>query len=499
MAKSSVVPAMKGEEGGIQAPVNLSEISAESATKAAGGSSVGDEVELKEEVFNINLDTWAVKIDEKEESSFLFDPSKGNVIFASAIHGWAFSVDDFAQLHCERLKLSRPLLRRALWGDYYYRPKTNTIVTGEKAAAAAKGKNMAVSLMLETLWQVYDCVYQNHAPNRVEKVMKVLGISDSVPARDVSSPSPKIRIQSIMKAWLPLPAKVLSMVVRALPSPKEAQTRRINKLWPSIVDSLEMKFDTLFSSDQEVLLSKLEKVKADIESCNTSPDAECVVFVSKMFAVPKSSLPELKPTLTTQPQESGVASESFKGLQWLPEFPSTMLQIDESIWGGVLGSQGTVPPPGKLLSLNARSNRNAIKDRPGADAIEDYGDNLNEVETFVAFARVFSGVLTSDKPVFVLGPKYNPSQPSQGDFSHMSLVQKPLPLYMMMGRDLSPIPAAWAGNVIGIGSLGSHVLKTATLSSTPNCCSLTPMVFQVCLDVLLCLLLPMTFPLFQLC
>lgn len=48
-------------------------------------------------------------------------------------------------------------------------------------------------------------------------------------------------------------------------------------------------------------------------------------------------------------------------------------------------------------------------------------------------------------------------------------------LYLLMGRDLQTLKEAPAGNVIGIGSLDEHVLKTATLSDTIACPSFTEM------------------------
>lgn len=88
--------------------------------------------------------------------------------------------------------------------------------------------------------------------------------------------------------------------------------------------------------------------------------------------------------------------------------------------------------------------------------------------------------LHADTPVFVLGPKYDPYAPTASECDHISQVSAPIDLYMMMGRDLSPMPAAYAGSIVGIGGLGSHVLKTATLCTTPACTSLSPMTFQVC-------------------
>ena len=42
-------------------------------------------------------------------------------------------------------------------------------------------------------------------------------------------------------------------------------------------------------------------------------------------------------------------------------------------------------------------------------------------------------------------------------------------LYLLMGRELETLDSVPAGNVLGIGGLESHVLKSATISSTVTC------------------------------
>lgn len=42
-------------------------------------------------------------------------------------------------------------------------------------------------------------------------------------------------------------------------------------------------------------------------------------------------------------------------------------------------------------------------------------------------------------------------------------------LYLLMGRELETLDSVPAGNVLGIGGLESHVLKSATISSTVAC------------------------------
>ena len=42
-------------------------------------------------------------------------------------------------------------------------------------------------------------------------------------------------------------------------------------------------------------------------------------------------------------------------------------------------------------------------------------------------------------------------------------------IFLLMGRDLELVEEAAAGNVVGIAGLDRHVLRSATLSSTPIC------------------------------
>lgn len=42
--------------------------------------------------------SWAIDLDERKESSLFFSPAKGNVVFTSAIDGWAFEYVPLAQV-----------------------------------------------------------------------------------------------------------------------------------------------------------------------------------------------------------------------------------------------------------------------------------------------------------------------------------------------------------------------------------------------------------------
>jgi ribosome assembly protein 1 len=122
-----------------------------------------------------------------------------------------------------------------------------------------------------------------------------------------------------------------------------------------------------------------------------------------------------------------------------------------------------------------------------------------EHRTFVGFARVLCGVLRPDTPLFVIGPKYVPKHVPAGTATapgpadtelpsgrqlelaapHLAHAPARLPVYMMMGRELATLPCAPAGMVVAIGGLAEHIVKTATLATTPACPSLNSLRYQV--------------------
>ena len=94
---------------------------------------------------------------EKEDEDLYFAPERGNVLFASAIDGWAFRLGKFARLYGDKLGIKERNLRKVLWGDWYLDPKTKRVV-GRKKLAGRNLKPMFVQFVLENIWRVYDTV-----------------------------------------------------------------------------------------------------------------------------------------------------------------------------------------------------------------------------------------------------------------------------------------------------------------------------------------------------
>lgn len=95
--------------------------------------------------------------EEKEDEDIYFAPERGNVLFASAIDGWAFRLGKFARLYADKLGIKEGNLRRVLWGDWYLDPKTKRVV-GRNKLGGRNLKPLFVQFVLENIWRVYDTV-----------------------------------------------------------------------------------------------------------------------------------------------------------------------------------------------------------------------------------------------------------------------------------------------------------------------------------------------------
>lgn len=95
------------------------------------------------------------QFEDKDDEDLYFSPEKFNVIFASAIDGWAFTVKDFAAIHEKKLGVKREILEKVLWGDYYLDPKTKRILQ-QKHLKGRNLKPMFVQFALDNIWAIYE-------------------------------------------------------------------------------------------------------------------------------------------------------------------------------------------------------------------------------------------------------------------------------------------------------------------------------------------------------
>jgi len=104
---------------------------------------------------NVSTSDVPTEYEEKSDEHIYFAPENNNVIFSSAIDGWAFTPRQFAAIYDKKLGMKREILEKTLWGDFYLDPKTKRVL-GSKHLKGRNLKPMFVQLVLEPIWAVYE-------------------------------------------------------------------------------------------------------------------------------------------------------------------------------------------------------------------------------------------------------------------------------------------------------------------------------------------------------
>ena len=367
------------------------------------------------------------QFEERDDEDLYFAPERYNVIFASAIDGWAFTVRQFAGIYEKKLGIKKAVLEKVLWGDFYLDPKTKKIL-GKKHLKGRALKPIFVQLVLEPIWTVYEATTGGGMGKGdqalLEKVTKSLAIT--LPPHIARSREPKAILQALFAAWLPLSTALLVSVIEYLPSPPDAQAARLPAM---LEESLGAKgIDTL--------------VRDAMISFKTEEHAPVVAYVSKMVAIPESELPKSR---RSGPGTTLTADEA-REMARIKRAEIAKAQADAN------GENGVRAIAGGMSTM-----------RIGEDVDGTTGpEQLDDPEHLIGFARLYSGTLSVGDEIHVIPPKFNPAHP------HALKGLKKVPvkaLYLLMGRGLEPLQTVRAGAVFGIEGMEGHILKTGTLCS----------------------------------
>ncbi|KAF4527645.1 hypothetical protein B566_EDAN010869, partial [Ephemera danica] len=75
-------------------------------------------------VENVNVIIATYSDDSGPMGEVRVDTSKGSVGFGSGLHGWAFTLKQFAEMYAEKFKIDVVKLMNRLWGENFFNPKT---------------------------------------------------------------------------------------------------------------------------------------------------------------------------------------------------------------------------------------------------------------------------------------------------------------------------------------------------------------------------------------
>lgn len=216
--------------------------------------------------------------DNSEDDYFL--PEKGNVAFGSAFDGWAFTIQQFAEMYADKLKCRVDPLYKALWGNLFFSSKLKKIMPIKKGSEHAP---LFVSWILDPIWKAYQACMPHADHHSILSSIASKLMLRNVIEKEIRHPDARVALRALMRSWLSLSNAILTMGVKFLPNPKQAAPNRISRFLPTTLRDSKL--------ENKELSDSLESIEKAICSCDTSDSAPLVLYVSKMVSVPSTSLP----------------------------------------------------------------------------------------------------------------------------------------------------------------------------------------------------------------
>jgi len=464
------------------------------------------------------------EVDIEDSEQWTFEPERGNVVFASAHHQWAFTIPQFAEIIAKKmlkaenataggddnkevdqtkLRAMSKHLQRALWGDFYFHPKDKKV---SKKPPKAGAQPMFVDMIMEQIHRMYTQLTPKHAHAQGNKVdvatLKTIiaKLELKIHDREINSKGgePYSWLSLVMSRWLPIPAAVLGTVVDHLPDPITAQSTRIDKLWPGAAVSVSNPTSSLVEA---------------VRRCDPAHE-QILIYVSKMVDM-GDMIRKMKASMIARAH-----ADNLRGTGGATTVPGSSrstyhrgrLNATAATAVGSSASAAAVPEqqpepgaaspasePSTEPELSASSSPTAISPStsPPAAAPASSTDDDSDSARFVGFARIWCGTLratpldAAPKRLHIFGPKYDPADPDTHELHSHTLVwndpaateqdrsiTNSIALYLLMGTDIQQIDRIPAGNVFAIGGLSSLILNTATISTDARCIPFRNMQYQ---------------------
>ncbi|KAJ5221516.1 uncharacterized protein N7469_010403 [Penicillium citrinum] len=181
-------------------------------------------------------------------------PDRGTIAFGSGLHGWCFTVRQFAVKYAKKFGVDRKKMLERLWGDNYFNPKTKKWTN--KSEHEGKPLERAFNqFILDPIFKIFAAV--NH--NKRDEITTLLDKLEIKLANDEKELEGKQLLKVIMRKFLPAADALLEMICIHLPSPVTAQKYRA---------------ETLYEGPQD------DKACIGIRDCD--PTAPLMLYVSKM-------------------------------------------------------------------------------------------------------------------------------------------------------------------------------------------------------------------------
>merc|ERR1712149_13708 len=178
---------------------------------------------------NVIVDTYAD--DDGPMGIVRVDVNNGSVGFGSGLHGWAFTLKQFAEMYAAKFGVDTDKMMKKLWCESFFNPKTKKW-SKEKAD---DNKRSFCMYVLDPIYMVFDAI-MNFKKEQTEKLLGKLTTATGKLVKDVLKAEEKELegkplMKAVMRNWLPAGDAMFQMIVIHLPSPVTAQKHRAELLY----------------------------------------------------------------------------------------------------------------------------------------------------------------------------------------------------------------------------------------------------------------------------
>ncbi|KAI9225904.1 MAG: P-loop containing nucleoside triphosphate hydrolase protein [Piptocephalis tieghemiana] len=182
-------------------------------------------------------------------------PDRGTVAFGSGLHGWGFTLRQFANRYAKKFGVDKDKMMSRLWGENYFNPATRKWTTKPEDANGKPLERAFCMFVLDPIFKLFDSI-MNFKKEQTKSMLEKL---DVVLRTEEAELEGKALLKVVMRKFLPAADALLEMLVIHLPSPVTAQAYRVENLYEGPQD---------------------DECAEGIRKCD--PNAPLMLYVSKM-------------------------------------------------------------------------------------------------------------------------------------------------------------------------------------------------------------------------
>jgi elongation factor 2 len=159
-------------------------------------------------------------------------PDKGTIAFGSGLHGWGFTLRQFASRYAKKFGVDKEKMMVKLWGDNFFNPATRKWVTKGDLGDGKHLERAFNMFVLDPIFKIFDAI-MNFKKDTIGPILEKLDIKLAASELDLEG---KSLLKVVMRKFLPAGEALLEMIVIHLPSPATAQRYRCETLYEGPMD-----------------------------------------------------------------------------------------------------------------------------------------------------------------------------------------------------------------------------------------------------------------------